>query len=150
MEKITYEDLIKYLKEHIDTLKDMVSEVNTWNGGLDNYRWYSNDEYFYEDFFSSKDEVARAVYYGGNDYDYMDEYVRFDAYGNLETTNEWQIEEDLIDGVEEILDEFLEEYADNNVDTCDETFKGMISDYYNEDLAYNKESGEYEEREEDK
>ena len=131
MEKVNYEDLINYLKENVDVLRDMVSEVNSWNGGLDNYTWYENNEYFYEDFFNSKDEVARAVYYGGNDYNYMDEYVRFDTYGNLETTNEWQINEDLIDGVEEILDAFLEEYADNNVDTWDETFKGMISDYYN-------------------
>ena len=131
MEKVSYEDLINYLKDNIDVLRDMVSEVNGYNGCLDNYTWYENNEYFYEDFFSSKDEVARAVYYGGNDYNYTDEYVRFDAYGNLETTNEWQIEEDLKDGAEEILDEFLELYADNNVDTWDETFKGMISDYYN-------------------
>lgn len=131
MEKITYEDLIKYLKEHVDTLKDMVNEVNSYNGALEGYVWYSNDEYFYEEFFNSKDEVARAVYYGGDDYNYMDDYVRFDAYGNLETTNEWQIEEDLKDGAEEILDAFLEEYADDNVGMWDETFKGMISDYYN-------------------
>lgn len=150
MEKVNYEDLIEYLKEHVDVLQDMVSEVNSYNGALEDYVWYENDEYFYEDFFNSKDEVARAVYYGGNDYNYMDAYVRFDAYGNLETTDEYNRERDLENGAEEILDEFLELYADNNVDTWDETFKGMISDYYNEDLAYNKESGEYEEREEDK
>lgn len=129
--KVKYDDMVNYLKEHVDTLKDMVSEVNSWNGGLDNYNWYDNNEWFYDDFFSSKDEVARAVYYGGNDYCYTDDYVRLDVYGNLETTNEWQIEEDLKDGAEEILDAFLEEYADDNVGMWDETFKGMISDYYN-------------------
>ena len=131
--KVKYDDMINYLKEHVDTLKDMVNEVNSYNGALEGYVWYSNDEYFYEEFFNSKDEVARAVYYGGNDYCYTDDYVRFDAYGNLETTNEWQIEEDLKDGAEEILDAFLEEYADDNVGMWDETFKGMISDYYNEE-----------------
>lgn len=147
MEKITYEDLIEYLKEHVDVLQDMVSEVNGYNGALEGYVWYDNNEYFYEDFFNSKDEVARAVYYGGDDYNYMDDYVRFDAYGNLETANDFIVKDEMIDGAEEILDEFLELYADNNVDTYDETFKGMISDYYNEDLVYNKESGEYEESE---
>lgn len=129
MEKITYENLIEYLKNNVDLLKEMVSEVNGYNGYLDDYVWYDNDEYFYEDFFSSKDEVARAVYYGGNSYNYNDNYVRFDAYGNLETTN--YIEDDMIDGAEEILDAFLEEYSNNNVDISDDVFKGMISDYYN-------------------
>lgn len=131
MEKITYEDLIEYLKEHVDILQDIVSEVNGYTGALEGYVWYDNDEYFYEDFFNSKDEVARAVYYGGDDYNYMDDYVRFDAYGNLETASQWDIDDSMRDGAEEILDAFLEEYADNNVDTYDETFKGMISDYYN-------------------
>jgi hypothetical protein len=131
--KVKYDDMVNYLKEHVDTLKDMVSEVNSYNGALEGYMWYSNDEYFYEDFFDSKDEVARAVYYGGNNYNYRDEYVRFDAYGNLETTNEWQINENLIDGAEEILDAFLEEYTNNNVDIWDKTFKDIISDYYNEE-----------------
>jgi len=133
MEKVKYEDLIEYLKDNVDTLRDMASEVNSYNGALDNYCWYNHDEYFYEDFFTSKDEVARAVYYGGNDYNYMDEYVRFNAYGNLETANNWSIEQDLLDGAEEILDEFLELYSDNNVSTYDEAFKDMISDYYNEE-----------------
>lgn len=131
MEKITYEDLIEYLKDNTDTLRDMVSEVNSYNGELEDYIWYDNDEYFYEDYFSSKDEVARAVFYGANDYNYNDNYVRFDAYGNLETTN--YIEDDMINGAEEILDAFLELYADNNVSMWDEEFKGMISDYYTYD-----------------
>lgn len=127
--KIKYDDMINYLKEHVDVLKDMVNEVNSYSGALENYNWFDNNEWFYDDFFSSKDEVARAVYYGGSDYCYTDEYVRLDVYGNLETTND--IESDMIDGAEEILDAFLEEYADNNVDVYDDTFKGMISDYYN-------------------
>lgn len=131
MNKVSYGDLLEYLKNNIDTLKDMVSEVNGYNGALEYYMWYEHDEYFYEDFFSSKDEVARAVYYGGNSYNYTDEYVRFDVYGNLETTDNYNMRRDLQDGVSEILDEFLELYSDNNVDTSDEVFKGMISDYYN-------------------
>lgn len=131
MNKVSYEDMINYLQDNVDTLEEMVNEVNSYNGALEDYKWYENDSCFYEDFFADKQEIARAVFYGGNDYDYTDDYVRFDAYGNLETRNDFEIRGDLQDGASEILDEFLELYADNNVYTSDEVFKGMISDYYN-------------------
>lgn len=131
MNKVSYEDMINYLQDNVDTLREMVSEVNSYNGALEEYRWEINDEEFYDIFFKDKMEVARAVYYGGNSYNYMEEYVRFDAYGNLETTDSYNMRRDLQDGASEILDEFLELYADDNVYTSDEVFKGMISDYYN-------------------
>ena len=131
MNKVSYEDMINYLQDNTDTLKEMVNEVNSYNGALEDYAWEVNDEEFYDIFFKDKMEVARAVYYGGNSYNYMEEYVRFDAYGNLETTDDYNMRRDLQDGASEILDEFLELYADNNVYTSDEVFKGMISDYYN-------------------
>lgn len=131
MNKVSYEDMINYLQDNVDTLREMVDEVNSYNGALEEYRWEINDEEFYDIFFKDKMEVARAVYYGGNSYNYMEEYVRFDAYGNLETTDDYNMRRDLQDGASEILDEFLELYADDNVYTSDEVFKGMISDYYN-------------------
>lgn len=131
MNKVSYEDMINYLQDNVDTLREMVDEVNSYNGALEDYKWEINDEEFYDIFFKDKMEVARAVYYGGNSYNYMEEYVRFDAYGNLETTDDYNMRRDLQDGASEILDEFLELYADNNVYTSDEIFKGMISDYYN-------------------
>lgn len=131
MNKVSYEDMINYLQDNVDTLEEMVNEVNSYNGCLEEYKWEVNDEEFYNIFFKDNMEVARAVYYGGNDYCYTDDYVRFDASGNLETRNDFEIRADLQDGASEILDEFLELYADNNVYTSDEVFKGMISDYYN-------------------
>lgn len=131
MNKVSYEDMINYLQDNVDTLMEMVNEVNSYNDALEEYRWEINDEEFYNIFFKDKMEVARAVYYGGNSYNYMEDYVRFDAYGNLETTDSYNMRRDLQDGASEILDEFLELYADDNVYTSDEVFKGMISDYYN-------------------
>lgn len=137
MNKVSYGDLLEYLNDNTDILRDMVNEVNSYNGSLEDYMWYENDSWFYEDFFSSKEDVARAVFYGGSDYDYTDEYVRFDVYGNLETTSEYDMISDLRCGIEEILDTFLELYANNNVNTYDNVFKDMISNYYS-----NKESEE--------
>lgn len=44
---------------------------------------YSNDDDFLEDYFNSKSDLARAIFYG--DYRYMDNYVVFNGYGNLES-----------------------------------------------------------------
>lgn len=137
MNKVSYGDLLEYLNDNTDTLKDMVSEVNGYNGGLENYVWYEHDRYFYEDFFADKEEVARAVFYGGNSYNYTDEYVRFDVYGNLETTDDYNMRRDLQDGASEILEEFLELYNENNVDIYDKEFADMVNNYYG-----NKESEE--------
>jgi hypothetical protein len=46
---------------------------------------YSNDDNFLEDYFNSKSDLARAISYG--DYRYMDNWVTFNGYGNLESFN---------------------------------------------------------------
>ena len=70
------EKILEKLKDNLsyEELKDMVYEVNCWNGYLDDLYYYENDEYFFEMMFENKvDEAVRAVCYG--DYNYMDEYV---------------------------------------------------------------------------
>lgn len=120
-----YNNIIEYLKENADVINDLVCECNSWDGSLEYYHWYNHDEEFYDIFFQSKDEVARAVFYGGQ-YRYTDSYVRFNAYGNLETCCEWEQEKDLIDGVEEIFDTWLELYRDNNVGCYDDKFIELV------------------------
>ena len=86
------EKILEKLKDNLsyEELKDMVYEVNCWNGYLDDLYYYENDEYFFEMMFENKvDEAVRAVCYG--DYNYMDEYVHFNAYGNLDSCNEYQL-----------------------------------------------------------
>ena len=121
-----YNNIIEYLKENVDVISELVSECNSWNSSLEDYEWLEHDEYFYDTYFSSKDEIARAVYYGGDGYRYTDPYIRFNAYGNLNTCTEWEREKDLIDGVEYIFDTWLELYRDNNVDSYDDEFKELV------------------------
>lgn len=120
-----YNNIIEYLKENVDVISELVNECNGYNGSLGDYEWLEHDESFYNDYFTSKDEVARVVFYGSQ-YRYTDPYVRFNAYNNLETCNEWEREKDLIDGVEEIFDTWLELYRDNNVDSYDDKFKELV------------------------
>ena len=131
MQEKKYESIIEYLKNNVDTIKELVSECNSWDGSLEDYYYYENDEDFFQTFFYNKvDEAVRAVCYGS--YEYMDDYVRFNAYGNLDSCSEYQLEKELQDGVEEILDRWLELYSDNNVDTYDDGFKFLIRDFYDD------------------
>lgn len=132
MEEKKYESIIEYLKNNVDTIKELVGECNSWDGSLEDYCYYENDEDFFQTFFYNKvNEAVRATYYG--DYNYMDDYVRFNAYGNLDSCSEYQLERELQDGVEEIFDRWLELYEDNNVDTYDDDFKELIENDESED-----------------
>ena len=62
----------------------------------------------------------------------MDDYVRFNAYGNLDSCSEFELEDELKDNAEEIFDTWLELYKDNNVDTYDDDFKELVEKYYDE------------------
>ena len=54
-------------------------------------QYYVNNEYFFKEMFGDKvDEAVRAVCYG--DYNYMDDYVRFNGYGNLDSCSEYEYE----------------------------------------------------------
>lgn len=128
------ENLIEYLKENVttDELLEMTQSVNNYNGALDYLDYWENDEEFFETMFESKSEVARAVCYG--DYSYTDDYVKFNAYGNLESVSQWELEEKLNDYKEEIIDEYLNAYEEDK-------------EYFNDDVIkkieeWEEESGE--------
>jgi hypothetical protein len=84
---------------------------------------HSNDQYFFEDYFSH-DVIAavRAVAFG--DYNYSDNYVKFNGYGNLETFHYLSVE-DLPHSVSEIADYAIE--RDNN-------FEGLLDLDFEEQL----------------
>ena len=93
-------------------LMTIVEELNGWNGSFNNLRAYENDEEFFRMFFSNDPmELARMIYYG--DYEYIDEYVRIDVCGNLESLSDYQYERELKDNINEIINELMENY--NNI-----------------------------------
>jgi len=58
---------------------------------------YTNDEEFFEMFFSGAggaEKAVRAAFYG--EYRYMDNYVKFNGYGNLESFDYFEVD-DLVD-----------------------------------------------------
>lgn len=61
------------------------------------------EEDFFDCYFSDKMEVARAVFFG-NIHSWDDEYVRFNAYGNLESLSEFDVANEIDDYAEEIFE----------------------------------------------
>ena len=105
------ENLVKeYLLENEDVLISVVQELNGWNGCLDYLEFWENDEEFFELFYSGMNglEIARAIYYG--DYNYNDDYVRINGYGNLESYTEDEIIEKMKDSIDEIVKNLIEEH----------------------------------------
>jgi hypothetical protein len=123
---------IEELKEKIttDELIEMVRNIISYDGSFEDLDYFENDEYFFQDFFQNKvDEAVRAVCYGN--YEYMDDYVKFNAYGNLDSCSEYQYRNEVENNRDEIIEHYLELYADNNVYPSDE-LKQKLYDYYEE------------------
>ena len=102
--------LKEYLLNNVEELRDVVNELNGWNGCLDYLEFKENDEYFFESFYSGINglEIARAIYYG--DYNYNDDYVRIDGYCNLVSYTEYEMIEEIKDSIDEIVENLIEEH----------------------------------------
>ena len=102
---------------NFDSTFDLVNCINSYDGSLDDIYYYFNDDDFFAMVFGTNVlDAVRAVCYG--DYRYTDDFVRLDAYGNLESANMYEIiaqyemnKEELADKVIELAD-VCEDYLD--------------------------------------
>ena len=119
------EKIIKdYLLQHEDTLMYVVSEINGYDYSLSELAYERNDEEFFEGIIS-KYEVARAISYG--DYRYADDYVKVNAYGNLESKDEYEVIEEMKSYINEIVDKVIE-LKDKLDIYYDDEFKKIIEE----------------------
>ena len=100
------DEIIKF-NEKIQEIEDLSIE-DIFNDlddkdGFRAYEWYYFDEHFFDDFGISAYDAARAINFG--EVDWTDKYIRFNTYGNLETTDEidYDTEKD------EIVQQWIEE-----------------------------------------
>lgn len=90
------------------TIEEVFSQIDD-KDGLDCDGWEVFDEDFWTNTFqddergSAAEKAARATYFG--EVHWADEYIRLDALGNLETTNDI----DFLGNAEEILERWLDE-----------------------------------------
>lgn len=114
-----------YLLENTDVMMDIVNELNNWDDSLDHLRAYDNDDEFFEVFFERRPaEVAKAIHFG--DFNYNDDYIRFNGYGNLETLTERQLVQEMRDNIDEIVDLLLTNK--DNIYIDDDELKGLLEE----------------------
>ena len=98
-------NLKSYLLENINELKSLVSEINSYNGSLDYLEVWENEEYVINELFTSPYEVLKSVYYGY--YNINDDLIKFNDYGNIESLNECEYEDELKENINDIVEELL-------------------------------------------
>ena len=110
-----FESIKKYLLGNEKELLNIVQEINSYNGSLDNLNFYENDEEFFNTFFADNPmEVARATFYGN--YKYCDQYVRFNGYGNLESFDEYEAMQEVKSCIDDIVTCLLECWEELYID----------------------------------
>ena len=102
------ERIRKYLLNDVEELDCVVREINGWDGTLDWLEAYENDEEFFDMYFSNTLEAVRSVCYGN--YNYSDDLVRLDGYGNLKSFDRWEYENELKDNIDDIIERLLSVY----------------------------------------
>lgn len=88
----------------------IVQDINSYDGSLDNLDYRDNDEEFFERYVNNPYELARAIFYG--EYNFMDDYVKVNVYGNIESKNEYELEKELDDYKEYIIDTIFDDTED--------------------------------------
>lgn len=109
-----YTNIKNYLLNHINVIGEIVSEINCLDGSLDFLEYWENDEEFFNTYFYNNPmEAVRSSFFGH--YNYCDEYVKFDGYGNLSSSNEYEIELEYKDYIDDIVNSLLEHYEEINI-----------------------------------
>ena len=108
------ERIEKILMDDKELALDICKEVNGWNGELDKFDIWENDEEFFNINFNDRPmEAVRAVFYGN--YKYNDDYVRFNAYGNIESLDQWELNKEVEIYIDEIIEAMIRNYSNINI-----------------------------------
>ena len=106
-----YENIKNYLLNHIDEIGGIISDINSIDSSLDYLEYYENNEEFFNTFFyNNPSEAVRSSFYG--DYNYCDNWVKFDGYGNLKSVDDYELEKEYKYYIDEIIDSLLEHYQE--------------------------------------
>ena len=111
----------------LSELEGMVQECCSYDDSLEEYYYYENDEYFFRTRY--KDDMmsaVRAVCFGH--YNYMDDYVRVNGYGNLDSKSSYDYKSELMDSQEEIVERYAEMLEDNSVSEYKHLFEEVDDD----------------------
>ena len=115
-------ELREYLLDNMETLLDIIDELNFFNGCLEHLCFFENGDEFLDTFFDSPSEAVKASWCG--EYYINEKYVRFNAYGNIDSYDEDERDEKIKEDIDNIVD-CLIEYSEN-IEIYDENLKKIL------------------------
>lgn len=94
-------------KNNFEEVMDIIISINSHDESLSYLEYYYNDEDFFNIYFGINTiDAVRAVCFG--DYNYSDDFVRFNGYGNLESACQYEVMMEYDENKEEIADRIIE------------------------------------------
>ena len=106
-----------------EALLDLARIFNAWNGGCEWADVFEQDDILAALGYQDLDSAARLMDAVANgDYNPMAEFYRLDGYGNLESLDERQLEDEAADNADDIIDtlkdtpEVRENYSDEDIE----------------------------------
>ena len=127
MAKISLEKFTEEFKNLTDREKIAIYNEYCLEHGDSDKMLYDFDDEFFEMAFEGKEpmEICRATFFG-HITSWNDEYIRFNAYGNLESLSEYDAVEEIYeyDAVEEIYEyeDVWEDYIESEEDEDEDTY----------------------------
>ena len=123
---MNFEELLNSVS--IEDLKGIVNACYYRNGELEEYHWeVFDDDFFDSNFAHNPMEAARATHFGK--VNWMDDFIRFNGCGNLESCSEWHLEAELNEDKRYILETALDLFETDSTD-----FNTDIQELFNEYL----------------
>lgn len=132
-DEVNNEDLLEqmanWLRENPQSALGIARDINGYDGSLEELDYWENDEEFFNTYYPDKPmDAVRAACYGS--YNYMDDYVRIDVYGNLQSVSEMGLEEEVkawaADILEQIIDNYDKYQGSYVLDEIPEEFKALL------------------------
>ena len=110
------EEIKEYLLNNIEQIEYIVNDINNWNGELEEYKVYENDNEFFEIYFDNPFDLIRVIYKNYN-YSPDDDYVQLCIYGDLISYTKSEYRELLKDDIDIIIDSLLDNLSHISLDS---------------------------------
>ena len=104
-----------YLLNNMETTRELIQEVNSWNGTLEHLDYLDMEDLDMYLEGLTPTEVAYKIFYG--DFNPNDDYFQFNAYANLVSYDLWDINAEIEDYIEEVIDAIVEYRARIDIPT---------------------------------
>ena len=118
-------EIKEYLLDNEETLLDVIDELNFIDGCLEHLCFFKNNNEFFNTFFETPMEIVKAT--DSAEYDYRDEYVKFNKYGCLVTYSEWEKKLEIISDIDDIVNHLVEHYEYMEIN--DEVLENLLEEY---------------------